>query len=284
VNSGLFVLGSASETVSVHAATGRFTGIRAVSELELGIGAVVRTALGRLEPYAVDRRYVVVPLRTRDEDPGCMIIEGAELPAELTEACQLYARQVTQALENMRLYERATVDPLTRLFMRDFGLRRLDEAMRLAARTQLPTSVVLCDVDDFKLFNDRHGHAGGDLVLHAMGETLRSVCRSSDVASRHGGEEFLVVLPATDLPSAAVLAERMRAAVAGQRIGFEHVDLAITASFGVATLPASAEHSLATDAHTELVKRADRALYRAKAAGRDCVVCDHGQEISVAAA
>lgn len=282
VNSGLFLLGSATEAVSVHAATGRFTGTHAVSELPTGVGRLVSDALTRLEPHTAEGRYVVVPLRTRDGDPGCMIIEGTQLPRELVETCELYGRQVTQALENVRLYERATVDPLTHLYTRDFGLRRLDEVLRLASRTRTPTSVILCDVDHFKAFNDRLGHAGGDRVLHVMGSTLQAMSRTTDVPSRHGGEEFLIVLPATDAEGACVVAERMRAAVESLRIVFERAEMSVTASFGVATLPHAA--CIAADAHIDLVKRADRALYQAKNAGRNRVISDRAVPGDAAAA
>lgn len=281
-NSGLFLLGSAAEAVSVHASTGRFIGARSVSELPVGIGPVVRAALTRLEPHCVDGRFVIVPLRTREGDPGCMIVEGSELPEDAVEACKLYARQVTQALENVRLYERATVDPLTRLFTRAFGLQRLDEALRLGVRTKVPTSVVLCDVDHFKSLNDRYGHAGGDIVLHAVGAALQSICRATDVPSRYGGEEFLIVLPATNVTGAQRVAERMRRLLEDQRIAFEGSTLAITASFGVATLGIAASAVPGSD--LELVKGADRALYRAKRAGRNQVVVEPMEGADAAAA
>jgi diguanylate cyclase (GGDEF)-like protein len=281
-NSGLFLLGSAAEAVSVHAATGRFAGARAMSELPAAVRPLVRAALTRLEPHGVDGRYLVVPLRTRDGDPGCMIVEGSELPEDAVEACQLYARLVTQALENVRLYEHATVDPLTRLYTRAFGLQRLDEALRLGVRTKTPTSVVLCDVDHFTSVNDRHGHAGGDVVLHALGAALRSLCRASDVASRHGGEELLVVLPATSVSGARAAAERMRRLLEEQRIPFEGSTLSITASFGVATLGVAASARAGSD--VALVRGAERALYRAKRGGRNQVVVEQMEDLDAEAA
>jgi diguanylate cyclase (GGDEF)-like protein len=281
-NSGLFLVGSAAEAVSVHASTGRFIGARSLSELPVGIAPVVRAALTRFDPHCVDGRFVIVPLRTREGDPGCMIVEGSDLPEEAVEACKLYARQVTQALENVRLYERATVDPLTGLYTRAFGLQRLDEALRLGVRTKVPTSVILCDIDQFKSFNDRYGHAGGDIVLHAVGAALQSICRATDVASRHGGEEFLIVLPATTVTGAQLVAERMRRLLEEQRIAFEGSTLAITASFGVGTRSIAASAIPGSD--LELVKGADRALYRAKRGGRNQVVVEPMEDLDAAAA
>jgi diguanylate cyclase (GGDEF)-like protein len=268
-NSGLFVLGMAQEAVSVHAATGRFAGIRSLSELPGAIAPLVASALGRTTPYSHEGRYVVVPLQTRAGDRGCMIVEAAELHGDAVEACEIYARQVTQALENVLLYERATVDGLTRLYTRDFGLQRLAEAFSLGSRTDQPTSVVLLDIDHFKRVNDTFGHAGGDLVLRAVAATIRAECRVTDVASRHGGEEFLLVLPATDSAGACILAERVRARLAGERIVFDGVRITVTASFGVASVAADAYAHVGPE---ELVRRADEALYAAKRMGRDAVV------------
>lgn len=268
-NSGLFVLGSAHEAVSVHAATGRFAGIRAMSELPFGLAPIVASALDRATPYAFEGRYVVVPLQTRGGDRGCMIVESAELHADAVEACEIYARQVTQALENVMLYERATVDALTRLYTRDYGLRRLNEAFNLGSRTDEPTSVILLDIDHFKGVNDTFGHAGGDLVLRAVASAMREECRVTDVAARHGGEEFLLVLPATDSAGARILAERIRERLARERISFDGVTISVTASFGVASIAAD---TYATFTPEELVKRADEALYAAKRSGRNTVV------------
>jgi len=280
-NSGIFVLGSAEESVSVHAATGRFAGARALSELPPAVAPVVGGAMTRDAPYAIDGSYVVVPLRTRHGDRGCMIIDAQELPRDAVEACAIYAGMVVQALENVLLYERATVDPLTRLYSRDFGLQRLDEALRLASRTEIPASVIMLDVDHFKSFNDRHGHAAGDLVLHAVGDALRATCRVTDVASRHGGEEFLIVLPATDAIGALTVAERMRQHIEELRLSFEGNLLSVTASFGVAAVdPRTRLHG---GSHLELVKRADRALYRAKTTGRNRVIADNEAADAVAA-
>jgi diguanylate cyclase (GGDEF)-like protein len=280
-NSGLFVLGSARETVSVHAATGRFAGMSSMSELPSGLGTIVTSALDRAQPYAHEGRYVIVPLQTRDGDRGCMIVESAELHVDAIEACEIYARQVTQALENVLLYERATVDGLTRLYTRDYGIQRLAEAFSLGSRTDEPTSVILLDIDHFKRVNDTFGHAGGDLVLRAVSAAIREECRVTDVASRHGGEEFLLVLPATDAVGARVLAERIRKRLAGERIVFDGVTIAVTASFGVASVTADRYAELETE---ELVKRADDALYAAKRGGRDEVVVYEDTELVNASA
>jgi len=264
-NSGLFVLGSPSSTVSVQAGSGRFAEVRGLHDLPPATSDAVRAALSADVP-TVRAGWVMVPLRTRDGDRGCMIVEADALPDDVIEPCELLARQVTQALENVLLYERATVDTLTTLFTRDFGLRRLEEAVRLGGRTGAPTSAVLVDVDHFKRVNDTYGHAAGDLVLRAVSGAVRASCRSTDVAARYGGEELLVVLPATDERGACVIAERIRARIAAEQVHVDGVAIRVTASLGVATVGPTAAGELPV---TLLVEAADRGLYAAKRAGRD---------------
>lgn len=271
-NSGLFVFDQPDRGLSVHAATGRYAGATERNELDDVLCEVVSAGLSIDAPTADPRGFVVVPLRTRGGDRGLMVMEAPALPADAVEPCRIYANQVVQALENVILYERATTDPLTQIHNRAFGLQRLDECLRLGSRTDDPTAVVLIDVDHFKRLNDDHGHAAGDVALRAVASALRGAVRNTDVVSRHGGEEFLVVLPATDADGAQVLAERLRSAVRELSISFDGEPLRVTASLGVASAEAGA-----VDLES-LVRRADEALYRAKGDGRDRVVLA-GEEV-----
>jgi diguanylate cyclase (GGDEF)-like protein len=133
---------------------------------------------------------------------------------------------------------------------------------------------VMMDIDHFKSLNDTHGHVAGDLALRAVGELVRRACRVSDVAVRYGGEELLVVLPSTDCPAGCVVAERIRDHIAQTTFRFDHREVTVTASFGVATFTDSV---FVTDAPTELLKAADAALYRAKAAGRNRVCVEDAE-------
>ena len=133
-----------------------------------------------------------------------------------------------------------------------------------AVRSGTPVSAVALDLDHFKALNDRYGHQAGDDALAAVGGVLRDGLRVSDFAGRWGGEEFLVLLPDTDIGGGQLLAEKLRDADR-RRSRSPAVPTGITASFGVAALP---EHAIDGD---ELVRAADRALYAAKAAGRNRV-------------
>ena len=168
-------------------------------------------------------------------------------------------------LRNLAIAEhRAATDPLTKLP----NARSVQEALiRMVAqstRTGAPLSAIVLDLDHFKALNDRHGHQAGDEVLLRVGTTLRHGVRTSDFAGRWGGEEFVVLLPDTDHAGALQLAETIRASLEGLKV--PGVTAHITASLGVATLPDHAPDG------ASLIRAADRALYAAKAAGRNRVV------------
>jgi diguanylate cyclase (GGDEF)-like protein/PAS domain S-box-containing protein len=132
-------------------------------------------------------------------------------------------------------------------------------------RAPRPTALIVIDADHFKHVNDRHGHPGGDAVLRQLGQLLSTTFRQVDVVARIGGEEFAVLLPSTGLEGALVVAERLRQLVAQQAVAFEGADIAYTISAGVV---ASLDDTLHLDT---MMKRADQALYAAKAGGRDRV-------------
>jgi diguanylate cyclase (GGDEF)-like protein len=165
-------------------------------------------------------------------------------------------------LQNERLAELAWTDGLTGLCNRRRFLDSLDSALSLAARRDAPLSVALIDVDRFKQYNDAHGHQAGDEVLRQVAELLRRHVRAHDLPARHGGEEFLVLLPETDAQAALCLAERLRVAIEAHP--WPH--RLVTASLGVAT----AEAMDARDPSV-LLDRADRALYHSKRTGRNRV-------------
>jgi diguanylate cyclase (GGDEF)-like protein len=130
-------------------------------------------------------------------------------------------------------------------------------------RTGEPLSALMADLDHFKAINDGFGHDAGDKVLAAFGELLRQQLRATEVATRIGGEEFVVLLPHTALAEAILIAERLRAATAELRIpGLQRY---VTASFGVATMTPNEDR-------VAFMRRLDQALYQAKNAGRNCVV------------
>jgi diguanylate cyclase (GGDEF)-like protein len=162
----------------------------------------------------------------------------------------------------------ALVDPLTGCANRRALEDRLTGELAFARRTKKPLSMLVVDVDHFKRVNDTHGHAIGDEVIRHVADVLRGGVRTSDVVARYGGEEFCAVLREADLEGASILAERLRAAIAGREVTVGERTLQITASIGVATFEVGDE--LAPDS---MFRRADAALYRAKQSGRNRVEC-----------
>jgi diguanylate cyclase (GGDEF)-like protein len=167
----------------------------------------------------------------------------------------------------------ASVDVLTQVLNRQAVFARLNEELMRAARYGRPLSTILVDLDHFKRLNDSHGHAAGDRVLHAVAAVLRDNVRAVDAVGRYGGEEFLIVLPETDVDAAASLAEKLRRLVGSTPIHLEDgTRLSIALSAGVA---GGLGPHLRLDA---LVRDADAALYSAKALGRDQVFVFHEVE------
>lgn len=163
-----------------------------------------------------------------------------------------------------RMSHMATEDPLTRLLNR----RGLEDALQVslayAARSGSATAAIVVDIDHFKRINDSFGHETGDQVLRLVAGIIERQCRASDVVARAGGEEFLLVLPDTDVAAARVLAERIRAAIGDHPLVVEQQRIPVTVSLGVA----GGEGAVRLDA---LAAEADRAMYLAKRGGRNRV-------------
>ncbi|WP_448206381.1 diguanylate cyclase [Azospirillum sp. sgz302134] len=186
---------------------------------------------------------------------------------EANETLEARVAERTRALEeaNAKLEELATIDPLTGVWNRrhflEFAAAELGRARRHGRRL----SVFLLDLDHFKAVNDGYGHAAGDEVLRTAVARARGALRTSDQIARFGGEEFVILLPETDLPGAHIVAERVRAAIAGAPVSVDGRHVTVTGSLGVA------EWNGAEPSIEQTLRRADAALYEAKQAGRNCV-------------
>jgi len=166
-------------------------------------------------------------------------------------------------LESQKHYYNATHDSLTELFNRSYFLDSIDNLLAESKRYNNDLSVVLFDIDHFKSFNDTYGHLKGDEVLKLVSKTTSANIRKSDILARWGGEEFIVLLPNTNLATAELVAEHLRKQI--EQLEVVDVDRDITSSFGVAEF-------IEGDDHDSIVKRADDALYEAKNNGRNCVI------------
>ncbi|KHL56909.1 diguanylate cyclase [Xanthomonas cannabis] len=191
-------------------------------------------------------------------------------PMPRLEIAEAAAEQLSLALSNLRLREslrqQSIRDALTGLYNRRYLEESLSHELARCARRGLPLSVLMLDVDHFKQFNDSQGHAGGDLLLAAVGELLLTRLRAEDVACRYGGEEFTVILPEADGEEAMRVAEQIRAQIAALAVTDGQRALPrVTASIGVASFPVDGELG------ASLIQKADAALYAAKHRGRNRV-------------
>jgi diguanylate cyclase (GGDEF)-like protein len=186
------------------------------------------------------------------------------------------ARLIAQNSELQRVNEvfqqLSITDDLTKLHNHRFFHEHLPREMKRAARTGEPLALIVIDLDDFKRLNDRFGHAAGDAVLHQVAVVMSGVVREMDLLARYGGEEFALLASRTSLDGAVALAEKIRIAISHARFTANTpegpVQLQVTASLGVAAFRGN-EKGFFNDA--------DRALYRAKSLGKDCVVVADAQ-------
>ena len=168
--------------------------------------------------------------------------------------------------ENLHLSMRlATIDPLTGLYNRHYLGSHLRTLVTRARDMDRPLSMVMIDIDHFKQVNDTYGHAAGDKVLRAIAERISHNVRGVDLAARFGGEEFVIVMPDTDLAAARQIAERLRKVIAADTYdtGRDNIAIPLTVSMGIASLNRDDMDG------TTVLARADDALYRAKRAGRN---------------
>jgi len=181
---------------------------------------------------------------------------------------EILAQQASAMMENARLYDLATHDQLTGLPRRRYLQEQLLSELERSRRTARTFGVCLLDLDDFKQVNDRFGHLAGDHALRCVAAVLRDSLRQIDVAARFGGEEFAVLLRETDEDGARASAEKIRAAVAAETVHYPGApSLRLTISIGL-YLYRIADAELTP---TDILERADQALYRAKAAGKNRV-------------
>ncbi|HZR94973.1 MAG TPA: GGDEF domain-containing protein [Gaiellaceae bacterium] len=248
--------------VATHAAGGEviWDGERIASLGGRGASEPLVLPLDEAEPAASARAILLHPRRgfsTDDENVARSLVAQGRI-----------------ALENARLQSivrrQAVTDELTDLSNRRRFMEEIQLEIARAERLETSLALVLFDLDHFKQINDRFGHQTGDVVLRATAGVIRDRVRETDVPARIGGEEFAIVLPGTDRNGARSLAENLRADISAL-VGVPNAEWRVTASFGVA------EHVRGETADT-LIAAADRALYRAKAEGRDRVCLAEHEE------
>jgi diguanylate cyclase (GGDEF)-like protein len=216
-----------------------------------------------------------VPLLNQQRLIGALVVgakhDGQPYPSEEQDLLTLLAHHVASVFENARLFESATYESLTGLLRREAILEQLDRELERAQRYGRPLTLAMADLDYFKEVNDRHGHLAGDTLLKAIAQAASDGLRSTDWIGRYGGEEFLVVLPETDIAGAASVAEKIRSQVQTASVPMADGSLAqVTISIGLASLRDGHRRDERLTAR-DLIAAADRSLYEAKNKGRNRV-------------
>jgi diguanylate cyclase (GGDEF)-like protein/PAS domain S-box-containing protein len=215
----------------------------------------------------------VQPSRETNNEAGS---DSSRSAAAIRHRAAIVAEHFGRALVSLRQRENLLIesvrDPLTGLFNRRYLEESLEREINRATRSHQPLSVIMLDVDHFKIFNDTHGHAAGDAMLSAISKMLQARTRQGDIACRYGGEEFLLILPEAPLAVAWQRAEQLRVEAQQLRVKLGEIELQpVSLSLGVAAFP---KHGATP---RELLACADSHLYLAKNAGRDCVIA--GEQI-----
>ena len=225
-----------------------------------GLGLFIVRPLGRLTKAAAR-------VAAGDLSVDLPVVATGEV-GFLTQVFNTLVSRLRERESQAELERLSVTDALTGLYNRRHLMETLSSEAQRSRRLRRPFSVLLADVDHFKQYNDTHGHIAGDAALTKIADILRKTTRAVDCVARYGGEEFLVVLLETTVTTAALVAERIRARVAGETFGEGRMSLSI----GVAECPAHG------DTPETLIASADAAMYQAKSGGRDRVIAVGGGE------
>jgi len=220
---------------------------------------------------------VLIPLKAKDKINGIIVADNFITKEPISKddlrMLTMLANQAGLAIENSQLYEKtvmlAQLDSLTELWNHGYFQYLLLDELEKSRTTQSPLSLIMIDIDHFKIYNDTLGHQAGDKILKELAVLIKNQSRKMDFVCRYGGEEFGIILPQTDKQEAFMIAERLRADI--EKHAFAHEDILptkqLTASIGISSFP---EDGLLP---TELINASDKALYHAKNKGRNTTCC-----------
>ncbi len=216
------------------------------------------------------KSFLISPLWIKGKPAGLIVVDNYITKKPITnddiKIFSMFMEQAAGAIENSQDFEdtliKAHTDSLTSLWNYGYFQYRLDEELSKAQSANLPLSLMMIDIDDFKKFNDSHGHLQGDSALRQISDALKENCRKIDILCRYGGEEFSLILPSNRKREAARLAERIRKSLANKEI----LQNKFTVSIGISSFPKDSSDKI------NLIDKADQALYAAKRKGKNQVV------------
>jgi diguanylate cyclase (GGDEF)-like protein len=255
--------------------------------LTLGVldGMPLHLTRQAIENYQNDRviqilksdELIMVPLKAKDKVNGLILADNFITKDPITKddirMLIMLSNQAGLAVENSQLYEKTVIhshsDYLTELWNHGYFQFMLQKEIEKAKATQAPLSLIMIDIDDFKVYNDALGHQAGDRTLKELAILLKKQSRKMDYVCRYGGEEFTVVLPQTDKKEAFLLAERLRLDIEKQVFTHEEIlpKKKLTVSIGLASFPEDANTS------SDLIAASDKTLYQAKHKGKNITCC-----------
>jgi len=223
------------------------------------------------------QEIVFIPLKAKDRVNGIVVADNFITKKPITKddlrMLIMLANQAGLAIENSQLYEKtvdlANTDYLTGLWNHGYFQYLLQAELEKARATKTPLSLVMLDIDDFKIYNDALGHQTGDTLLSDLARILKNQSRKIDMVCRYGGEEFTLILPGTDKKEAFMIAERMRMDIEKHPFlkGDALSNKKFTVSIGIAGFPENGQHP------AELIRASDQFLYQAKSKGKNSTCC-----------
>ncbi|MGE5474912.1 MAG: diguanylate cyclase [Ignavibacteriales bacterium] len=218
------------------------------------------------------KSFVCMPISTTKKKYGIMLLESLEFnkyDEQTRKLITLIGHQLSSSIENLELYKKmkelATTDALTGIYNRLYFQEKFSKELKIAHENDYPLSFVIFDIDHFKKFNDNYSHLIGDKVLKTITSVVKNSIRRSDIIARYGGEEFVIIFPNMDIERAQETCEMLRKKIEETPVRARELSLSVTVSFGVANYPLNAY------SEENIIKAADRALYKAKNAGRNQV-------------
>lgn len=258
----------------IKVATGRFSKIKSIDFNNNNINSkIIQEALNQKEIKIVEN-MTIIPLCIGEESLGVIYLEQSVNLKEDIDLLNIFANQAAVAIQNTRLYEMATLDPLTGLYVRRFFDQCLLRELRTALRSNQALTLIMIDLNNLKTLNDIHGHLAGDQALTIIGKILNRVTRSTDYPCRYGGDEFTILLTNTSIDKSKIVVNRIIDQLKEQLVQSSKCQVSIKISIGISgikssefkndELPHPVPNEYFDKIAKKLIKSSDTMLYKAK--------------------